>query len=340
MKKVDIKEVARKAGVSIATVSRAFNDSSRVKAPTKEKIQKISKELNYIPNPIARSLSKKSSETIGVVLPDLFGEFFMDIIHGIDEEAYKHNWFVILSSSHSKRNILETLVEFMGSGRVDGVILMAPQIDERINEIIKKSKRPVVLINAGDSVDINCGANFKINNFEGAYNITEHLIKTHNYKKIGFVSGPKDNYDALERAKGYYKAMHKNGLTVDESLVVPGNFLLESGYAGLKKLLNNKIVPDAVVMANDMMAVGAYQAAKELGYKIPDDIAVVGFDDIYLSQFLAPRLTTVHVPIQDLGRKAVLQLLEITMNKKKNHKPYIETLPTNLIIGGSCGCGR
>ncbi|MCL5031509.1 MAG: LacI family transcriptional regulator [Bacteroidetes bacterium] len=333
---VDIKKVAEKAGVSIATVSRVFSNSDLVRQPTKDKVLKVSKELNYIPNPIARSLSRQLTDTIGVVLPDLVGEFFMDIIHGIDEEAYKQNWFVLVSSSHSKRNILETLIEFMGSGRVDGVILMVPQIDERIHEIIRRSKRPIVLINAGG--DTNSSANFKIDNFQGAYNIVEHLIKKHNYKKVGLVEGPKDNYDAIDRSNGYLKALQKYGLNKNGSMITTGDFSVESGYHGFKKLISNKVKPDAVFMANDMMAVGAYQAAKEMDIRIPENIAVVGFDDIYLSQFLHPRLTTVHVPIVELGSKSVIHLLEMVSNKKKKNKPFTEILPTSLVIGRSCGC--
>ena len=334
--KVDIKKVAEKAGVSIATVSRVFSNSDLVRQPTKEKVLKVSKELNYIPNPIARSLSRQLTDTIGVVLPDLVGEFFMDIIHGIDEEAYKQNWFVLVSSSHSKRNILETLIEFMGSGRVDGVILMAPQIDERINEIIKRSKRPIVLINAGG--DTNNNANFKVDNFHGAYSIVEHLIQKHSYKKIGMVEGPKDNYDAIDRSNGYHKALQKYGLNKNGSMVVAGDFSVEGGYHGFKKLISQKLKPDAIFMANDMMAVGAYQAAKEMNIRIPEDIGLVGFDDIYLSQFLHPRLTTVHVPIAELGSKAVIHLLGMINNKKKIYKSFIEILSTSIVIGGSCGC--
>ncbi len=334
--KVDIKEVAKRSGYSTATVSRVYSNGEAVKSSTKQKILKIADELNYIPNPIARSLSKQSTDTIGVILPDLFGEFFMDIIHGIDEEAYKQNRFVIVSSSHSKRNFLETLVEFMGSGRVDGVILMASQIDEMVAKIIKKSKRPIVFINAGD--ELKNIVNFKINNYEGAFGIVEHLILEHKYKKIGLIKGPDDNYDAIERTKGYYKALTIYGHNIIPDLILPGNFLVEGGYEGFKKIFRHKQRPDAIFIANDMMAIGAYQAAEEMGVNIPGDVAVVGFDDIYLSQFLIPRITTVHVPISDLGSRAVNYLLKIMQSK--NNKPYVEILPTKLVVGESCGCKK
>lgn len=334
--KIDIKEVAKRSGYSIATVSRVFSKGEMVKNSTKQKILKLADELNYIPNPIARSLSKQSTDTIGVILPDLFGEFFMDIIHGIDEEAYKQNRFVIVSSSHSKRNFLETLVEFMGSGRVDGVILMTSQIDDIVGKIIKKSKRPIVFINAGD--DLKNIVNFKINNYEGAFSIVEHLILAHKYKRIGFIKGPEDNYDAFERAKGYYKALTQYKQFINENMILSGNFLVEGGYESFKKLFKHKQKPDAIFAANDMMAIGAYQAAKEMNINIPDDVAIVGFDDINLSQFLIPRLTTVHVPIFDLGSRAVNHLLNIIKNK--NSKPFVEILPTKLMIGESCGCKK
>ncbi len=332
--KIDIHKVALKAGVSIATVSRALNNSELVKPDTKAKIQKIVEDLNYIPNPIARSLSKQSTETIGVVLPDLVGEFFMDFIHSIDEEAYKRNWHVLISSSHSQRNLIETLIELMGSGRVDGVILMAPQIQDGISKIISKSKTPVILVNTCG--DFNGTSQIKIDNFKGAYDIIEHFIEIHKYKKIGIINGPKGNCDAEERFAGYLSALKKYKIKKDPSLIVNGNFDVESGCVAFTTLMNQKIRPEAIFAANDMMAVGAYEAAKEFSIKIPSDVAVAGFDDIYLSNFLVPRLTTVRVPIMELGSKAVKYLLDKI--NKKNNKVHFEVLPVELDIGGSCGC--
>jgi DNA-binding LacI/PurR family transcriptional regulator len=334
--KININAVAKRAGVSIATVSRAFNGNGLVREETRSRILKIAHELNYIPNPIARSLSRQATDTIGVVLPDLVGEFFMDIIHGIDEEAYSQNWYVLVSSSHSQRNIIETLLEFMGSGRVDGVILMAPQMHKEVTEIVLKSKRPVVLINA--CKDLSNVVNFQINNFEGSFNNIEHLSNVHGYKKIGIIKGPEGNCDSDERFAGYSEALINLDLPINGSFIVPGEFSVESGYQGFKELMKKNDKPDAIFVSNDMMAVGAYKAAADLGIKIPDDIALVGFDDIYLSQFLIPRLTTVHVPLSELGRKAVQYLLNMINGNVDKKKPYSETLSTELRIGGSCGC--
>ncbi len=331
----NIIEIAKQAGVSIATVSRALNNTGAIRDETRQKILKISRELNYKPNPIARGLSRKRTDTIGVILPELVDEFFMDIIHGIDEEAYRTNKFVLISSSHDQRNIIETLLEFMGSGRTDGVILMVPQLHRETAELIRQSRRPVILLNVCS--DLKDVISFNIDNYQGAFTITEHLIK-HNYQKIGMILGPDGNCDAEERLRGYQEALTQFGLPFDKNFMVSGDFTVRSGYYGFNRLINQKIKPDAVFAANDMMAVGIYEAARTAGMKIPQDIAVVGFDNIYMSRLLQPRLTTVHVPIQELGSRAIRYLFKMISGEIDPKMPHREVLTTGLVIGGSCGC--
>lgn len=333
--KTNINVVAERAGVSIATVSRAFNEQGLVKEKTRNRIIQIARELNYKPSPIARGLSTKTTDTIGVILPDLVGEFFMDIIHGIDEEAYKANKYVMVSSSHSQRNMVETLIEFMASGRVDGVILMAPQMHREVAEFLKKSKRPIVLINSCS--DLTDAANFQIDNYQGAFSIVEHLVG-HGYKEIAIIKGPAENCDAQERYSGYLDVLHKNNLSSRSSFEISGDFGIKSGYYAFMRLMSQNKKPDAIFICNDMMAIGAYEAAKVSNIKIPHDVALVGFDDIYLSKLLNPRLTTVHVPISELGAKAVNYLLRIINGEVDAKQSYKEVLSTGLVIGGSCGC--
>jgi DNA-binding LacI/PurR family transcriptional regulator len=333
--KTNIKVVAKRAGVSIATVSRAFNEQELVREDTRNKIIQIARDLNYKPSPIARGLSTKITDTIGVILPDLVGEFFMDIIHGIDEEAYKANQYVMVSSSHSQRNMVETLIEFMASGRVDGVILMAPQMHREVAEFLKKSKRPIVLINS--CPDLTDAVSFQIDNYQGAYSIVEHLIG-HGYKEIAIIKGPAENCDSQERYSGFLDALHKNNLSSKSSFEVSGDFGIKSGYYAFMRLMSQSKKPDAIFISNDMMAVGAYEAAKVSNIHIPHDVALVGFDDIYLSKLLNPRLTTVHVPISELGAKAVNYLIRIINGEVNAKQTYKEVLSTGLVIGGSCGC--
>ncbi|MDW7680734.1 MAG: LacI family DNA-binding transcriptional regulator, partial [bacterium] len=296
---------------------------------------RIARELNYKPNPIARGLSRKKTDTIGVILPEMVDEFFTEIIRGIDEEAYRTNNYVMVASSYSQRNIVETLLEFMGSGRVDGLILMIPQINDDVSTLIYKSKRPIVLLN--NNIKNNKFVSFNINNFQGAYNVVEHLIG-HGYQNIAIIQGPEGNIDADERYRGYVQALSNHGLPVNNSLIIPGNFTVKSGYYGFIRLMSQPQKPEAIFASNDMMAVGVYEAARTSNLKIPQDVAVVGFDDIFLSRLLSPRLTTVHVPIVELGRKAMRYLLKMVNNQVDPKTSYREELTTGLIIGGSCGC--
>lgn len=332
---LNIHDIARKAGVSVATVSRALNSSGPVSPKTLQRIKQIALENNYQPNSIAKGFAKKRSETIGVILPSLVDEFFSEVLRGVDEEASRANRYTLVSSSHDQRNIVETLLEFMSSGRVDGIILMAPYIHGDITGILDRSKRPLVLLSSGDGLPQKSSFNF--DNYQGAYAVTEHLIK-HGYRKIATITGPEGNHDAEERFRGFRDAVTHAGLNVADHFIVQGGFTLKSGYYGFMRLVTQVEKPDAVFAANDMMAVGVFEAAKSLGMQIPSSIAVAGFDDIFLSRLLTPRLTTVHVPIRELAIKAVRYLIQMIDEKVDPAKVYHEEISTGLIVGGSCGC--
>lgn len=334
---IDIKEIARIAGVSTATVSRTLNGKGPVREETRHKILRIAREYHYKPNPIARGLSSHKTDTIGVILPELTDEFFMDLIHSIDEEAYRANRYVMISSSHSQRDIMETLIEFMGSGRVDGVILMVPEIDAGQVALLKKSRRPIVLLNAAKQIEDM--VSFNVNNCQGAAAAVEHLIG-HGYRNIGMIKGPQGNSDADERFKGFTEALEKHNLPVQNDLIVSGNFTIKAGYYGLMRLLSQPVKPRAIFAANDMMALGAYEAAKSSNIRIPQDLAVAGFDDIFLSRLLTPRLTTVHVPIAELGSRALSYLLKMIAGEVDPKQPYREELSAGVVIGASCGCAN
>lgn len=333
--KVNINEIARRCDVSIATVSRVLNNKSSVKAGTRSRILQVAKELNYKPSPIARGLSRKRTDTIGVILPELVDEFFMNIIQGIDEQAHRHNLYLMISSSHSQRNDLETILEFMSSGRVDGVIIMAPAMQEEIYNIISRSKRPVVLLNC--CAGKNDVVRFGIDNYRGAYLMTEHLVG-HGYKTIGMVKGPERNVEASDRHKGFKDALEAHNLNYDPSLIIQGDFSMRSGYYGFLRMMSQAEKAEAVFFANDMMALGAYEAARSSNLKIPQDVAMAGFDDIFSSRIITPRLTTVHTPIIELGGRAMNYLIKMIEWDVDPQEPYQEELSTGLVIGGSCGC--
>jgi len=332
---MNISKIAKLAGVSVATVSRVLNGNGSVKEETRRKILQIVREANYVPSPIARSLSKNKTDTIGIILPEVVDEFFTDFIRGIDEEAYRANQYIMVSSSHSERHVVETLLTFMSGGRVDGVILMAPKMYSEITQLVKKSNRPIVLVNSCE----NTGefVSFNINNYQGAYAVTEHLI-SHGYKKIAMILGPENNHDAEQRFLGFKNALEHHNLLLQDSFIIPGEFTARSGYYGFMRLMSQKEKPEAVFAANDMMAVGAYEAAKSANLKIPRDVALAGFDDVFLSRLLSPRLTTVHVPVVELGKKATNYLLKMINKDIDPAKPHHEDLSAGVVIGGSCGC--
>ncbi len=334
--KIDIREIARQAGVSTATVSRVMNGKGSVSDNTRQRVLAVVKQNNYKLNSIARGLSRQKTDTIGVVLPELVDEFFMDLVHSIDEAAYAANKFVMISSSHSQRNTIETVMEFMNGGRIDGVILMAPEImDEELLRLITRSNRPLVMLNAPGHIK-DCYS-LNIDNHQGAVAAVTHLLG-HGYEKIAMIKGPAGNTDADERFAGYQDVLEKSDIPFRDDLIVNGDFTLQAGYYGLLRLISQPVKPDAVFAANDMMALGVYQAALASQIRIPEDLAVVGFDDIFLSRLLTPRLTTVHSPVPEMGSKAVKALLGIISGEVSAEQPYRELLSTGLVIGGSCGC--
>lgn len=330
---ITIKEIAKRANVSIATVSRALNNLDNVRPETKDSILSIAEKLNYIPNVGARNLVMQKTNIIGFVLPEIQGEFYTEIIRGIDEYVYNAGYHMIVASSHSQRSIVESLVNFMKRSFVDGVILMAPSINERVKEIITGSTVPVVVISGKSEVDIV--DTVSINNFQGAYSIVNFLIKNYGHTKIAIIKGPSTNNDSLERYEGYAAALTDNKIKINENWVVEGDFTLRGGEIACSRLMTLLERPDAIFASNDMMALGCYKVINSLGYLVPKDISVVGFDHILFSDVVLPRLTTVHVPKSELGQEAARLLLE-RIDGGRDKEPEHVKVSTGIIIGESC----
>jgi len=328
-----IKQIANKANVSIATVSRALNNDIRVTDETREKVLRISKELNYKPNLAARNFVKKTSYTIGLILPDISDEFFTDIIRGVDEITYKNGYFTMVASSHKHRTLTDSIVAFSNSGLVGGVILLLSSVTVEIKNLLQQSKIPVVVIGGGkeeqgfDTVAID--------NYQGAFTATEYLIRKKGFKKIAHITGPQENDDAFLRKKGFLDACKKYDVTVNKTFMIDGDFTRDSGYNGFIKLYGSSHKPEAIFAANDMMALGCYDAASYLNVRIPDDIALVGFDDIFVSQYLSPGLTTVRVQIEEVGRAAANILVDKLNGINGKQHPLVK-ISTELIIRSSC----
>ncbi|MDP4197760.1 MAG: LacI family DNA-binding transcriptional regulator [Bacteroidota bacterium] len=328
-----IKEIAEKARVSIATVSRALNGNPKVKPDTKELIIALANQLDYKPNIMARNLVKKRANTIGIILPEAVDDFFTEIIKGIDEIAYAGNYITMVAGTHSERSMAESVINFMGRGVVEGIIVMSPSMNEPLKEILKKSDTPIVLISSKNELDKYDSVG--IDNFQGAYSMVEYLIKAMGYKKIAHISGPILNNDAIERQIGYTQALRNNGIEVREDWIISGDFSIKNGEYACRRLLSLLEKPDIIFAGNDMMALGCYKAIESFGLKIPDDIGIVGYDDIFISQFLTPRLTTVHVPIVELGRTAASLLMHRIANGSSKEAKHIK-ISTGIVVGNSC----
>lgn len=326
-----IKEVARDAGVSVATVSRVMNNSGPVSADTRQRILDVARELRYVPNSTARSLIMARTTTLGILLPDLHGEFFSEVIRGIDHTARKKDYHILVSCSHNDQQDIEAALRAM-RGRVDGMIAMSPGIDASFLGDHLPDTLPVVLLNGSSSG--NGFSSVNIDNRGGAFSMVRHLIQL-GHRSIAVVTGGALNHDSQERLRGYEDAMHDAGLG-QETVVVEGAFTEESGFRAAQELLNRPDRPTAVFAFNDSMAVGVLSALQETGVDVPGEISVAGFDDIPMSRYLNPPLTSVHVPIFDLGSLAVDRLVG-ALRRDEVVPPRVEVVPTTLVERRSTG---
>jgi len=313
-------------------VSRAFNGSGPVREETRRRIREVARELRYVPDAAARSLTTRRTGVIGVILPDLHGEFFSEVIRGIDQTARQHEYHLLVSSSHNEAGEIEAAVQAM-RGRVDGIVLMSPGLDSRELAANLPESLPVVLLNCateGGAFDA-----LLIDNFGGASAMVRHLLR-HGHRRVAIITGAAGNFDADERLRGYRAALAEAGLEAAPELEATGDFTEASGYDAARALLALPHRPTAIFAANDSMAVGALSALREAGVEVPRDVAVAGFDDIPIARYMSPPLTSVHVPIHGLGDRATRRLFEAVASKNR-HDRQVETVPTTLVVRASCG---
>lgn len=323
---VTIRDVAAKAGVSVATVSRVFNRKGPIREDTIQRVMLVAGELQYVPHAGARSLSTRSTRTIGVVLPDLHGEFFSEVIRGIDLAARQSGYHLLLSGSHSDRDEMRAVVQAV-RGLVDGLIVMSPDLEPSALLADLPTGIDVVMLNSR----VDGRASITVDNSGGAREVVRHL-RSLGHTRIAFVAGPPHNADAEQRRRGFRTETRAAGI---DAVELPGDFTESSGHAAGLQILAMRPRPTAIFAANDSMAIGALSAFREDGLRVPEDIALVGFDDIPIARFLTPPLTTVRVEIAELGRRAVSHVvaaLEGSDGAKKR-----DVIKTTLVVRESCG---
>ena len=330
---VTIRDVAREAGVSTATVSRVLNNVGPVDEETRRHVTAVARRLRYVPNALGRGLSRRRTDAIGLLLPDLFGEFFSEVLRGSDQTAQQAHYHLVVSSSHNNKAEIRAALAMM-RGRVDGLVIMSPHIDaETLNETLPHHL-PLVLLNC--FVQSAAFEALNIDNPAGAAAMTRHLL-SHGHTRIAIIKGVEGNFEAADRLRGYRDALRGAGLHPDPALAVAGDFSEASGYDAIKLLLQTHPRPTAIFACNDSMAIGAMSALREAGVHVPQEMALAGFDDVPIASYLAPALTTVHVGIHRLGVLAIERLLK-AVHQRDGPRRQQTVLPTSLRIRASCGC--
>lgn len=327
---VTIRDVAKAAKVSVATVSRALNGHDNVTEAVRRRVLAVARELRYSPHHAARSLSSRRTHTVGVVLPDLHGEFFSELMRGIDQVARERGLHLLVSSYHGHPEEQASALRAM-RGRVDGLLVMSPYAGDLDFNSDNLAALPAVLINSQPADDDQVV--FGIDNYGGARTMTEHLLAM-GHRDIAFITGPANNFDAYERLRGYRDALlaaHPDA----EPWVVQGEFDEASGHAAGQALLAGGRRPQAVFAANDMMALGCLFAFSQAGVRVPQDIALAGFDDIPLARYVVPSLTTMRVNIAELGAHGMRMLLDLLAGEDVGGQ--LAPLTPGLIVRASTG---
>ena len=302
-----IRDVAREAGVSVASASRALNDRDNVTPATRDKVRAAAQRLVYVPHSGARNLTRQKTDSIGVVLPDLFGEFFSELIRGIDRVAYAHGLQLLLSNMHGNPHEATSAVRAM-RGRVDGLLVMVPDAqDEHLLDALGGAV-PTVLLNCHDQR--GRVASVGIDNEGGARAMTRFLV-ARGYRRIAFISGPRHNRDSAARQAGFFSALAE-ATGERNPLVIAGDFSEASGAEAARLLIAARLPVDAIFCANDMMAVGCCAVLADAGIDVGGDVGVAGFDDIPIAHYTAPGLTTMNARIAELGAAAAEKLIQLS----------------------------
>ena len=321
-----IRDVAREAAVSIASVSRAMNGHSNVTDAVRQRVLEAADRLHYVPHSGARSLKMQRTNTIGVVLPDLFGEFFSEIIRGVDSVTHGRDIQLLLANMHGSAAETAAAMRAM-RGRVDGLLMMSPQLDADFLTLNMPKGLPAVLLNGEARGAAQVG--FQIDSFGGACRMVEHLV-AEGRRNIAHIAGPPGNRDAEDRLRGFRETVA--ALTGEEDpLVLQGDFSEASGREAGRAVAGGSRPVDAVFAGNDEMAMGCLFELIGAGLSIPGDVAVAGFDDIPLARYIAPSLTTMRVRIAELGARAVESLLQRIEDQQPAHHAQEIVTPERVV---------
>lgn len=310
-----IYEIARMVGVSTATVSRALSSRGYVRKDLKERILQVAREMDYMPNSFARGLVTKQSHILGLIMPDICNPFFPAVARGVEDVASENGYNVVLCNTDGSRAKENDYISVLRSQQTDGVIFTTSQVSSRHVKALIEAGIPVVL--ADRRLDIECDI-VVVDNVEGAYQMTRHLLEM-GHTRIGIITGPMGVATSAERIEGHRRALVEAGVEICDDLVMEGDYRQPSGHERALEFLRMPSPPTAVFACNDLMAVGALSAIEEAGLMVPNDVAVVGFDDIAIASAVKPRLSTMAQPMYEIGVIASRMLIG---RIKSPTKPY------------------
>ena len=294
----NIREVARKAGVSVATVSRVLNHPERVSPKTKDHIDQVIKEMDFSPNAFARSLNLKRSNSIALIIPDIQNPQNMEIARGVEMVAHEKGYNILLCNTEKDVQKERDYIRMLMEKKIDGIILAFTLLHQDDFDEIKKKNIPLILF--GQNI-LNENISSVYSDFkEGAFLAVSHLIQL-GFEKIAYICGESDQLENRDKTLGYTEALLSSGLKVTKDLIIQGNDDISSGYLAALKIMKSKTLPDAVFVANDLMAIGAIDAFRTEGVRIPEEISIIGYDNIRMASLIEPKLTTVSWPVYKMG---------------------------------------
>jgi DNA-binding LacI/PurR family transcriptional regulator len=333
-----LREVADAAGVSIGTTSMALSGNRLVASGTRERINRLAQQMGYEPNHVARSLRARRLNALGIVIPHssahVFSHpYFMEVLRGVCEVASDRGFTVTISVSQAEDSTGEAYRKILESRRVDGVIIASASLNDPNLASLARSGYHAVMIGRYP-LDPTLDA-IGVDDRRGGWAATNHLLG-HGHKLVAHVSGPAGHLSAIDRVEGYRDALGEHDVAYHADLVVEGDYSTASGYAAGLQLLRRKDRPTGVFAANDEMAFGLMQAARELGMEVPGELALVGFDDLQLASVMRPALTTIRQPIARLGAEAAARLIDLVLGTSNDRQQILRA--TELVVRESCGC--
>ena len=322
-----IKDVAKMAGVSTTTVSHVINKTRFVAEETEKLVLQAIQDLKYSPSAVARSLKVNTTKSIGMIVTTSEAPYFAEIIHAVEEHCYRQGYSLFLCNTQNNAEKIRNHLDMLAQKRVDGILVMCSEyLPDSLNILTNFETIPMVVMDWGPNVDTDI---IQDNSFNGGYLATQHLIEN-GHKQIGIIAGELSKTTAKTRYEGFVHAMQEAGLTINPNWVMEGFFEPEDGYECMNKILRQDTLPTAVFCCNDVMALGAISAIGEKGLRVPDDISIIGYDNIHASRFYSPPLTTIHQSKSRLGVQAVNLLFE-RINHKSEQRETLEIHPELVI---------